>query len=65
MTNITRIDTDHGRFYKTPEGKFPSVNTILDATMPPEEQTRLFKWRKKNQDLPKQEGEISAAERGS
>ncbi len=65
MTNITRIDTDQGRFYHTPEGKFPSVNTILDATMPSETKARLSKWRQKNQDLPKQEGEISAAERGS
>ena len=65
MTNITRIDTDHGRFYQTPTGKYPSVNTILDATMLPEDIARLEKWRKKNEKLPKQEGEISAAERGT
>ena len=65
MNIITRIDTDQGRFYETPGGKFPSVNTILDATMPPEDKARLERWRLKNQDLPKQEGEISAAERGS
>lgn len=65
MLNITRIDTDQGRFYETPGGKFPSVNTILDVTMSPEDKARLSKWRKKNKDLPKQEGEISAAERGT
>ncbi len=65
MTNIIRIDTEQGRYYDTPSGKFPSVNTILDATMPPENKARLERWRLKNQDLPKQEGEISAAERGS
>ena len=64
MTNITRIDTDHGRFYQTPSGKYPSVNTILDATMLPEDIARLEKWRKKNKDYLKKEGEISAAERG-
>ena len=66
MTNITRIDTDQGRFYNTPDGKFPSVNTILDATMPPEDKARLEKWRRKHQkDFLEIEGGISAAERGT
>lgn len=65
MNHITRIDTEEGRYYQTPSGKFPSVNTILDATMSSEDRERLEKWRQKNPNLPKKEGEIGAAERGT
>jgi len=66
MTNIIRIDTQQGRFYQTPSGHFPSVNTILDATMPPEDRAKLDKWRRKHQkDYSEKEGGISAAERGT
>ena len=39
---IERIDTEHGRFYKTPEGNlYPSVTTVL-ASLP---NTSLDAWR--------------------
>ena len=66
MTNIIRIDTQQGRFYETPSGKFPSVNTILVESMPPEDKARLEKWRRKHQKyFLEKEGGISAAERGT
>jgi ATP-dependent exoDNAse (exonuclease V) beta subunit len=39
---IERIDTEHGRFYKTPEGIFPSVTTVLASLPNPE----LDAWKK-------------------
>lgn len=37
-----------GKFYQTPYGLFPSVTTILQATMPEEKRRRLANWRKRN-----------------
>jgi genome maintenance exonuclease 1 len=37
-----------GKFYETPYGLFPSVTTILQATMPEEKRRRLANWRKRN-----------------
>ncbi|WP_245602628.1 hypothetical protein [Gloeothece verrucosa] len=37
-----------GKFYETPCGLFPSVTTILQATMPEEGRTRLRNWHKRN-----------------
>ncbi|WP_013320671.1 hypothetical protein [Gloeothece verrucosa] len=37
-----------GKFYETPYGLFPSVTTILQATMPAEGRTRLRNWHKRN-----------------
>ncbi|WP_245602687.1 hypothetical protein [Gloeothece verrucosa] len=37
-----------GKFYETPYGLFPSVTTILQATMPEEGRTRLRNWHKRN-----------------
>ena len=34
-----------GKFYETPWGLFPSVTTILKATMPEDQQARLRNWR--------------------
>lgn len=41
---MNRIDTPQGRFYETPAGLFPSVTTILDATMPQERINALAEW---------------------
>jgi genome maintenance exonuclease 1 len=37
-----------GKFYETPWGLFPSVTTILKATMPEDQQARLRNWRNRN-----------------
>jgi genome maintenance exonuclease 1 len=36
-----------GKFYETPCGLFPSVTTILQATMPADQQNRLKNWHKR------------------
>jgi hypothetical protein len=37
-----------GNFYQTPSGLFPSVTTILKATMPEEQRKRLRNWHQRN-----------------
>ena len=46
---ITQLNTSAGRFYEIAGVMYPSVTTILQATMPPEQKERLEKWRQKNQ----------------
>jgi len=36
------------RYYDLPQGRFPSVTTILDATMPPEDRLTLDRWYANN-----------------
>ncbi|MEG3437793.1 hypothetical protein V0288_11750 [Pannus brasiliensis CCIBt3594] len=36
------------KFYETPRGLFPSVTTILQATMPRDQRDRLNRWRERN-----------------
>ena len=65
---IIPIDTPNGRFYRTPAGEFPSVNTILDATAPESEQARLKRWRQKRQDCSEKKenaASINACKRGT
>lgn len=47
MVPIVQIDTPQGRKYQTPVGLLPSVTTILQATMPLQQQQNLQKWRSK------------------
>ena len=42
-----RLDSPDGRFYTTPAGTFPSVTTILQATMPAAKRAILARWRDK------------------
>lgn len=44
------IQTPYGRYYRTPRGEFPSVNTILSATMPPEKKQALAAWAIKSKE---------------
>lgn len=53
-----------GKFYETPWGLFPSVTTILKATMPEEQQARLRNWRNRNGDKAESLRQ-TAAERGT
>ena len=46
---ITQLNTSAGRFYEIAGVMYPSVTTILQATMPLEQKERLEKWRQKNQ----------------
>lgn len=41
MSKIEQINTDYGRFYRTPDGVFPSVTTVLASRGSPE----LDAWR--------------------
>jgi len=41
------IEIDGVRYYRTPLGPLPSVNTILDATEPEEDRERLEAWKRK------------------
>lgn len=45
MINITQINTPQGRFYEVAGVLYPSVTTILQTTMPQEQQERLELWR--------------------
>lgn len=42
--SLKRDDSNKTRLYKTPDGDFPSVTTILDKT---KDKTFLFEWRKR------------------
>jgi|TARA_B100000959_G_C14879259_1_gene581794 genome maintenance exonuclease 1 len=42
--SLKRTDSNKTRLYKTPDGDFPSVTTILDKT---KDKTFLFEWRKR------------------
>ncbi len=42
--SLKRDDSGKSRLYKTPDGDFPSVTTILDKT---KDKTFLFEWRKR------------------
>ena len=42
--SLKRDDSNKTRLYKTPDGNFPSVTTILDKT---KDKTFLFEWRKR------------------
>lgn len=37
-----------GKFYETPYGLFPSVTTVLQATMPEDQRKRLRNWYERN-----------------
>ncbi len=39
---------DGGKLYQTPRGLFPSVTTILKATMPEEQRQRLRNWHQRH-----------------
>ena len=39
---------DGGKLYETPRGLFPSVTTILKATMPEEQRQRLRNWHQRH-----------------
>jgi PD-(D/E)XK nuclease superfamily len=47
ITKIERLDLPTGRIYQTPIGDLPSVNTILDATMPGEDRESLAAWQQR------------------
>lgn len=49
MTSMTQVNTPNGRFYQVGDVLYPSVTTILQATMPKAEQKRLEQWRQKKQ----------------
>jgi len=53
------------RYYATPEGTFPSVTTILDATMPQDKRAALAGWRRKVGDQEADRARDSAAKRGT
>jgi genome maintenance exonuclease 1 len=36
------------KFYETPRGLYPSVTSILQATMPAEQRQRLDQWKRRN-----------------
>lgn len=68
MTSITQINTSDGRFYEIAGVLYPSVTTILQATMPQEQQERLLKWRQKTNATDAESGTSvrdSAASRGT
>lgn len=44
---ISTFEVDGKKFYETPIGLLPSVNTILDATTPEEEAKGLEAWRQR------------------
>jgi ATP-dependent exoDNAse (exonuclease V) beta subunit len=37
-----------GKFYETPSGLFPSVTTVLQATMPEKQRRQLREWHERN-----------------
>lgn len=41
---LTREDTPSGRWYNTPDGRYPSMTTALDAS---KDKTQLVKWRER------------------
>ncbi len=45
--NIIQLPSG-GKFYQTPYGLFPSVTTILQATMPEDQRKRLRNWHQRN-----------------
>jgi hypothetical protein len=47
MMQIQAVEVDGNKVYQTPIGLLPAVNTILDATTPPEEEAGLEAWRQK------------------
>ncbi|MDX2100894.1 MAG: PD-(D/E)XK nuclease family protein [Leptolyngbyaceae cyanobacterium bins.59] len=66
---IQPIDTAIGRFYQTPIGALPAVNTILSATEPEVDRNRLQHWQAKQVHQLGQEAAeasaIAARERGT
>ena len=60
-----RVNVNGKRHYNTPNGKLPSVTTILDATKPEEEKKALFEWKKRVGDKKAQEITTEAANRGT
>ena len=45
---LTQNETELGRYYRSPEGNYPSVNTVLRHTRTAKEQKPLDKWRENN-----------------
>lgn len=68
-TPLDRVETEHGRFYRSPSGLLlPSVTTILSATVPEADQARLDRWRERATPKELAEAEehgLEGTERGS
>lgn len=60
-----RVNINGKRHYDTPNGKLPSVTTILDATKPEEEKRALFEWKKRVGEKKAQQITTEAANRGT
>jgi hypothetical protein len=64
-TTINRVNVSGKRHYETPNGKLPSVTTILDATKPEEEKKALFEWKKRVGEAKANQISTEAANRGT
>ena len=59
------INESGHKFYDTPVGLFPSVTSILNATMPSDQRERLDKWREATRnDSNSENPRLGATERG-
>lgn len=45
--NIEQVNSPSGRSYRTPDGVFPSVTTVLSYTKPKAEKQKLEDWRQR------------------